>query len=68
MRVLHTPDYVGLEVLDDGRGVNGHSAPGHGLIGIRERADLYGGTLSAGPRPQGGYAVRARLPRHPAER
>jgi signal transduction histidine kinase len=61
--VRHGPAGLDLEVADDGRGtpspVNGS---GHGLIGMRERAALYGGTLDAGPRPEGGYVVRATLP------
>ena len=63
-------DTVDLEVLDDGRGpgldVAAGSGPdsgaGHGLIGMRERALLYGGSLVAGPGPDGGFAVRMVLP------
>jgi signal transduction histidine kinase len=56
-----------LEVLDDGaRRANGRTAAppgsGHGLIGMRERTALYGGSLDTGPRDGGGCAVRARLP------
>jgi signal transduction histidine kinase len=35
---------------------------GHGLIGMRERAELFGGTFTAGPQPDGGFGVHARLP------
>lgn len=58
--VVYTPSAVELEVVDDGREhPQGH---GHGLVGIRERVLLYGGTLEAGPARDGGYRVRARLP------
>jgi signal transduction histidine kinase len=55
---------VELEVADDGRGPGARNGdgPGHGLIGMRERAALYGGRVDAGARPDGGFLVRARLP------
>jgi signal transduction histidine kinase len=62
--VRYGADAVEVEITDDGSGpaaVNGHH--GHGLIGMRERAALYGGQLDAGPKQTGGYVVRARLPR-----
>jgi signal transduction histidine kinase len=57
-------DAVTIEVTDDGTAGPGQQAPadGHGLLGMRERAAVFGGELAAGPRPGGGYAVRARLP------
>jgi signal transduction histidine kinase len=60
-------DDLTLEVRDDGDGVDARSGSptdggGHGLIGIRERVHLFGGELSAGPAPGGGFLVRARLP------
>ena len=56
---------VTIEVLDDGRATVGGDRDGHGLIGMRERAALYGGSLETGPRPRGGYRVAAVLPFEP---
>ncbi|MFH9065678.1 sensor histidine kinase [Streptomyces coeruleorubidus] len=54
---------LSVEVVDDGRGATGNgSAHGFGIIGMRERVGLLGGRLSAGPRPEGGFRVAARLP------
>ncbi|MFB7667395.1 sensor histidine kinase [Kitasatospora sp. NPDC056138] len=56
-------DFVGIEVVDDGRGTpEAASSPGHGLVGMRERVAVYGGELDAGPLPEGGFRVSARIP------
>jgi len=73
VRVAFEQDALAIDVTDDGghdrRQVAGYNPPypyftgsGHGLIGMRERAHLCGGTLSAGPLADGGFRVRARLP------
>jgi len=52
-----------LEVSDDGRGAAAESdGRGHGVLGMRERAVMLGGSLTVGPRPGGGYRVRAEIP------
>jgi signal transduction histidine kinase len=64
VRIVYEPDAVVLEVADNGAGrrASGAGEAGHGLIGMRERVALYGGTLEAGPANGRGFAVRARLP------
>ena len=58
------PTSVELEVTDDGPGTVGSMAAGtrRGLIGMRERVELFGGRFSAGPMASGGFRVFARLP------
>ncbi len=64
--VRYEPDALVLEIADDGRGAAGDGGGGgHGLVGMRERVTLYGGEFAAGPRAEGGFAVRARLPLGP---
>jgi signal transduction histidine kinase len=60
--VRYENGHVDLAVTDDGSGDGGGDSGGHGLVGMRERVSVYGGELEAGPMPQGGYRLRARLP------
>jgi signal transduction histidine kinase len=53
----------GVTVFDAGRSQPGG---GHGLIGLRERLAIYSGEFDAGPRPGGGWRVRATIPLEPA--
>jgi signal transduction histidine kinase len=61
--VVYGSDDLTLTVRDDGRaGTRSGTGTGHGLIGMRERAALFGGSLSAGPVAGGGWSVEAHLP------
>ena len=66
VRIRYTPAAVEIVVQNNGppatHGAAHASGGGHGLIGMRERVALYGGTLEAGPLPEGGFSVQARLP------
>ena len=64
--VTYEPGTIAIEVSDDGRGLAASSAvangSGHGIAGMRERVAVYGGSIHIGPRPGGGFVVRARIP------
>ncbi|MEU7983795.1 histidine kinase [Streptosporangium canum] len=53
---------VELEIVDGGGSASSGLSTGNGLVGMRERAALFGGAFEAGPRPEGGFRVHASLP------
>jgi signal transduction histidine kinase len=63
VNLQYLPGSLAVEVVDDGRGAAAAPvAAGHGLVGMRERVELWGGELAVGPVDGGGYRVRALLP------
>ena len=63
VRLGYRADAIRVDVVNEPGPRNGNRAgSGHGLAGMRERALLFGGTLEAGPRPEGGFRVQAELP------
>jgi signal transduction histidine kinase len=63
--VRREPQALVVDVSDDGKAPVHQGVDGHGLLGMRERASALGGTLDAGPGPDGGWRVHATLPTGP---
>ena len=63
-RVLlrYDPDAIAIDVTDDGHALPGDGSRGFGLLGMRERVALFGGSVEAGPRADGGFGVHVHLP------
>lgn len=62
VRINRSPDSLDLMVTDNGRGSAAEDQGGHGLRGMQERVEVFGGEFFAGPRLGGGFAVRVSLP------
>jgi signal transduction histidine kinase len=62
VELTYAPDSLRLRVRDHGAGAATADPEGHGLLGMRERAIMVGGTLTAGPADGGGFEVDAELP------
>jgi signal transduction histidine kinase len=60
--VRYRHDELQLEVRDNGEGTSTSNGLGHGLVGVRERVRIYGGEMSAGTAPQGGFVLTTQLP------
>lgn len=68
VRLGYGPGRLDLRIDDDGPATGGdQGGSGRGLVGMRERAAALGGTIEAGPRPDGGFRVHAGLPIEPKE-
>ena len=60
--VRYRPEELAIEVRDNGHGRATSDGLGHGLVGVRERVKIYGGEMSAGKSPDGGFVLSTRLP------
>ena len=59
---LDRPEEIEIEIRDNGDGGATNDGLGHGLVGVRERVKIYGGQMSAGSTPEGGFVLSTRLP------
>ena len=60
--IRFSDEAVDIDVIDEGKTIAPSDGIGRGLIGMRERVELFGGSIDAGRRDEGGYAVHAHLP------
>jgi signal transduction histidine kinase len=60
--VRYMAEAIDIEVSDDGQAISNGESRGFGLLGMRERVALFGGSVHAGPRPTGGFTVSVQLP------
>jgi signal transduction histidine kinase len=60
--VCYRPDELQLDIRDDGRGSSTSNGRDQGLLGVRERVKIYGGNMTAGTAPQGGFVLSTHLP------
>ena len=60
--VRYRADELRIEIRDDGDGAATSDGLGHGLVGIRERVKIYGGEMTAGTAPEGGFVLSTRFP------
>ena len=62
VEISHRPGALELSILDNGRGSAAEDSGGHGIQGMKERVEVFGGTFTAGPRLSGGFEVTVSLP------